>query len=102
VPIANEEGRIISEALGAKRSILLANHGMLTTGRSLDEALYLAIHLERACELHLRARSLGPIKPIAHDLAVNAHSFMTKPGMIASTVDYWLRQAKARHGDALN
>jgi L-fuculose-phosphate aldolase len=56
VPLYNEEGRIISETLGTKRSILLAHHGLLTTGATLDEALYLAIYLERACEMQL-ARS---------------------------------------------
>jgi len=43
VPVADEEGRIIAEALGAKRSILLAHHGILTTGRDIVEATYLAV-----------------------------------------------------------
>jgi hypothetical protein len=40
VPLANEEGRLISEALGSKRAILLAHDGLLTTGRTLEEAVY--------------------------------------------------------------
>lgn len=35
VPIVDLEGVIITEALGDKYSILLANHGMLTAGRSV-------------------------------------------------------------------
>ena len=42
VPIADQEGVIISEALGDKRTILLAHHGQLTTGAYIEEAAYLA------------------------------------------------------------
>ena len=55
VPLADEEGKIIAEALGEKRSILLANHGLLTTGVSLEEAVYLAIQFERAAKLQVLA-----------------------------------------------
>ena len=41
VPIADEEGRLISEALGDKRAVLLDNHGFLTVGATLEEAVYL-------------------------------------------------------------
>ncbi|HEY0939915.1 MAG TPA: aldolase [Steroidobacter sp.] len=101
VPIYNEEGRIISEALGDKRSILLAHHGLLTTGRSLDEALYLAIYLERACEMQLAASAVGAIRPIDPARAAEGHAFMSKPAMISTSVNYWLRQVRRRHPDAL-
>ncbi|HET7297398.1 MAG TPA: class II aldolase/adducin family protein, partial [Burkholderiales bacterium] len=42
VPVADDEGRIISAALGDAKTILLANHGLLTTGTSVEEAAYLA------------------------------------------------------------
>ena len=48
VPVADDEGRIISDALGAAKTILLANHGLLTTGASVEEAIYLAVFFERA------------------------------------------------------
>lgn len=97
VPIYNEEGRIISEALGTKRSILLAHHGLLTTGASLDEALYLAVYLERACEMQLAAETVGEIRPIDPEHAAAGHAFMTKPAIVTSTVSYWLRQTQRLH-----
>ena len=38
VPIADHEGVIISEALGRKKAIILAHHGYLTAGQSVEEA----------------------------------------------------------------
>jgi L-fuculose-phosphate aldolase len=101
VPIYNEEGRIISEALGPKRSVLLAHHGLLTTGASLDEALYLAIYLERACEMQLTAQASGKVRPIDSERAAAGHAFMTKPAMISSSVNYWFRQTYRRHANEL-
>ena len=34
VPVADDEGRIISGALGSAKTILLANHGLLAAGSS--------------------------------------------------------------------
>lgn len=101
VPLANEEGRIISEALGSKRSILLAHHGLLTTGKSLQEALYLAILLERSCRMQLLARAAGTIKPLDHELASDAYRFMNNPQMFKSTSNYWMRQAERACPDVL-
>ena len=64
VPVADEEGRLIAEALGDKRTILLAHHGMLTTGATVEEAAYLAVMLERAARLQARAEAIGEIRPI--------------------------------------
>ena len=49
VPIGDEEGRIIHEALGTKRSILLAHHGQLAACGTLEEATMLSIFIERGC-----------------------------------------------------
>src|SRR5690606_4063828 len=42
LPIGDDEGEIISGALGDKRAVLLANHGMLTAGKSIEEATVMA------------------------------------------------------------
>jgi ribulose-5-phosphate 4-epimerase/fuculose-1-phosphate aldolase len=45
-----------------KRSILLANHGLITAGTSIEEATYLAVYFERAAALQLAASAAGTIK----------------------------------------
>src|ERR1700704_3382558 len=59
VPVADDEGRIISGALGDAKCILLANHGLLTVGTSVEEATYLAVFFERAARMQLRAMAAG-------------------------------------------
>jgi L-fuculose-phosphate aldolase len=103
VPLANEEGRIISGALGGKNSILLANHGILTAGDSLEKAVYLAVHLEHAARLQLLGAAAGyqPL-PVSPDLALEARTFLTSAKLVSMTFDYWSRQARKRHPDALD
>jgi L-fuculose-phosphate aldolase len=93
VPIADQEGVVISEALGDKRTILLAHHGQLTTGAYIEEAAYLAVYLERAARMQVRARVFGPITPVSDELAAEAHDYLLKPSIVKGTFDYWCRQA---------
>jgi L-fuculose-phosphate aldolase len=64
VPFGDEEGEIISKALGQKHAPLLAHHGQLVTCGTVEEAAVLAVFMERAAKMQLRARAVGPIKPI--------------------------------------
>ncbi len=61
VPVGNEEGEIISAALGDKRAILLSHHGLLATGASIEEACVIAVLLERAAKMQLLAMAAGEI-----------------------------------------
>ena len=97
VPIADQEGVIISKALGSKRSILLAHHGQLTTGETVEEATYLAVYLERAARMQVRARAFGELKPLSDDLAQEAHDYLLKPAIIETTFNYWCRQVEQQN-----
>jgi L-fuculose-phosphate aldolase len=92
VPIADDEGVLISEALGNKRSIILAHHGYLTAGCSVEEATYLSVYLERAARLQIRAQAFGNLKPVPDHLAQEAHDYLLKPSIVRATFDYWCRQ----------
>jgi L-fuculose-phosphate aldolase len=101
VPLANEEGRLISEALGQKRSVLLAHHGLLTTGKTIEEAVYLAVLFEQAAQLHMLARAVGGIHTIPHNLAQDAHDFLLKKSIVNGTFNYWARRVARKYPDAL-
>ena len=92
VPIGDEEGRIISEAIGDKRSILLAHHGQLTACGDVEEATVLAVFIERAARLQLLAMSAGAIRPIDPELAKEAHDYRLKQRAIAATFFYYARR----------
>ena len=92
VPIADEEGRIISGALGAAKTILLANHGLLATGESVEEAAYLAVFFERAARMQLRAMAAGGFKEVGPALAEEAREFLLQPAIVRATFAYWARR----------
>jgi L-fuculose-phosphate aldolase len=91
-PIGDEEGRIISDALGDKRAILLAHHGQLTACETVEEAAILAMFIERAAKLQLLAMSAGTILPVDPALAQEAHDYRLKPSAIAATFAYYARR----------
>ena len=95
VPVADDEGRIISGALGSSKCILLANHGLLTTGSSVEEATYLAVFFERAARMQLRAMSAGGFKEVKEELAAQARDFLLQGSIVRATFAYWLRRAAA-------
>jgi L-fuculose-phosphate aldolase len=95
VPIADQEGVIISQALGAKRAIVLAHHGYLAAGNSVEEATYLSVYLERAARMQLRAQAAyGSLTPVPDELAREAHDYLLKPAIVNATFDYWCRQTE--------
>jgi L-fuculose-phosphate aldolase len=102
VPLANEEGELISTALGNKNSILLANHGILTAGDTLQKAVYLAVHLESAARLQLLSCSSGykPL-PVEAELASDAKRFLTSSKFVDATFEYWCRQSAKRYPEAV-
>ncbi|KAH8434639.1 uncharacterized protein LDX57_012281 [Aspergillus melleus] len=94
LPIADQEGVIIREALGRKRSILLAHHGMLTVGKSVQEATYLAVKLERAARIQVLARVFGPLVEVDGELAREARDYLLREDVVKGTFEYWFRQTK--------
>lgn len=49
-------GRKVAHALGEAKAIFLQNHGVVITGRSIKEAVVLAVFLEKACKIQLHAK----------------------------------------------
>jgi ribulose-5-phosphate 4-epimerase/fuculose-1-phosphate aldolase len=65
VVLDTSEGRRIARTLGEKKAMILRNHGLLTVGRSVDEAVYWFLALERSCHAQLLAEAAG--KPVKID-----------------------------------
>jgi L-fuculose-phosphate aldolase len=92
VPVADDEGRIISGALGSAKCILLANHGLLAAGASVEEATYLAVFFERAARMQMRAMAAGGFKEVREELAEEAREFLLQPSIVRGTFAYWARR----------
>jgi ribulose-5-phosphate 4-epimerase/fuculose-1-phosphate aldolase len=54
-----DEGDRIGKALGPHKAVILRNHGLLTVGRSVDEAAWWFITMERSCQAQLMAEAAG-------------------------------------------
>ena len=101
VPVGNEEGKVIAETLGDKRAVLLSHHGLIVTGRTVEEACAVAVMFERAAELQLLAESVGEIKPIEPALGRQAHDWILQERRSQATFHYYARQLlrSLHHGD---
>lgn len=64
-----DTGKRIAEALGETKAVLLRNHGPLTVGRSVEEAIGWFLFLERVAEIHVKARRARPISDAAARVA---------------------------------
>lgn len=58
VVLAAREGELIAEALGPyNKACILRNHGLLTVGHTVDEAAFLFLSMEHACQGQLLAEA---------------------------------------------
>jgi L-fuculose-phosphate aldolase len=102
VPVGDDEGRIITEALGTKRSILLAHHGQLCACGTVEEATVMALFFERAAKLQLMALNAGKIQAIDPQRAKEAHDYRLKPRTIGATFAYYARWVLKQEPDLLD
>ena len=69
-----EEGKRIAHALGDGKAVILRNHGLLTVGQSVDEAVWWFITMERSCQAQLMAEAAGTPVHIAPEMAAHTAS----------------------------
>jgi ribulose-5-phosphate 4-epimerase/fuculose-1-phosphate aldolase len=71
VVLDEAEGQRIGEALGSHKAVILANHGMLTVGETVDSAAWWFLTLERTSMSQLMAYAAGTPRRIDHDAALH-------------------------------
>jgi ribulose-5-phosphate 4-epimerase/fuculose-1-phosphate aldolase len=69
VVLSTDEGKRIAVALGEAKAVILRNHGLLTVGHSVDEAVWWFITMERSCQAQLLAEAAGPTISIDPEMA---------------------------------
>lgn len=57
VVVELDEGQRIANALGNNKAAILQNHGLLTVGKTVDEAAWWFITMERSCQVQLLAEA---------------------------------------------
>jgi ribulose-5-phosphate 4-epimerase/fuculose-1-phosphate aldolase len=64
----DERPRLVAD-LGDQTAMMLRNHGLLTTGRSVAEAFLRLYRLERACQIQVDAGAAGTISSMGDNVA---------------------------------
>ena len=73
------EGDRIARALGNKKAAILRNHGLLTVGRCVDEAVWWFITMDRSCHAQLLAEAAGQPHKIPHETAKHTYTLLGSP-----------------------
>ena len=96
LPTADREGELIAAGLGGKHALLLAHHGLLAAGRSVQEATFLGVFMERMARQQIDAAKVGGAKPIDPAEARRARDFLRTDRIMGLTFDAWSRRAERR------
>ncbi|HEX2543028.1 MAG TPA: aldolase [Caldimonas sp.] len=96
LPTADREGEVIAGGLGGKHAMLLAHHGLLAAGRSVQEAAFLAVFIERMARQQLDAALVGGARPIDAGEARRARDFLRTDRIMNATFSAWSRRAERR------
>jgi L-fuculose-phosphate aldolase len=92
---------IVRNALGDKRALFMAHHGLLVAATSVEEACVLSLAFERAARMQLAAMSAGQIRAIDPALGVEAREWTTRSKRTAAAFAYYSRRALRHHADCL-
>ena len=73
--------------------MILQNHGLVTAGTSIEQAIYLALSLENACMMQLWVNSAGGAKALGKADDVKAkRKHMFREDMFKATFNYLVRR----------
>jgi len=96
IPFGDEEGEIISGVLGNHWAALLAHHGLMVGGRTIEEATYRAYFFERAAKMTLDAMAavggdMSRLKKTKRDLSVKARDWRISEGPVKAHWNGWAK-----------
>jgi len=69
VSLDTSEREGLLDDLGENKAMMLRNHGILTTGRSIPEAFQRLYRLERACQIQVDAAAAGELNLLSDNVA---------------------------------
>ncbi len=73
VVVDTSEGDRIAAALGKTKAAILANHGLLTVGQTIEEATFWFVTMERTCQVELAVLAAGGGIAMRDDVARITH-----------------------------
>jgi ribulose-5-phosphate 4-epimerase/fuculose-1-phosphate aldolase len=80
VVLETEEGIKIAKTLGSKKAALLANHGILTTGKTIESCVFWFMSMEKCCHVQLLADAAGKTVKVEDEDAAATWKFIGTEG----------------------
>jgi L-ribulose-5-phosphate 4-epimerase len=99
--VSPDLGQAVAACLDGHKALLLRNHGIVTAGRSVEEAVMTAILLEKACKVQLLAEQAGgPKATTGIEEARLKRERIYNAASLRTAFDYCVRRHHARQDHA--
>jgi len=95
--ISAERGRAVAKCLGDRKALILRNHGIVTAGHCIEETVWLALKLERACKVQLLAEAAGGPKLLAEGADLEKKSKRSNRSDLHNNAFNYLKRRWCRH-----
>jgi ribulose-5-phosphate 4-epimerase/fuculose-1-phosphate aldolase len=76
VVIEYDEAQRLADAIGPHKAAILQNHGLITVGKTVDEAVWWYLCMERCCQVQLLAEAAGTVRLIKPEAAQQAYGIV--------------------------
>lgn len=97
----DSEGEHIASVIGAKKAVILENHGLLTAGGSVGEAAWWFVFMEKQCQVQLAAEQAGRPQPIDDETARSTAKIVGAPAVGRLSFDLLWQVIVAEQPDVL-
>ena len=96
--VDDDQGDRVAEALGSRRVVLMENHGVLVVGADVKWAVLTAMTLERAAQLQSIASTLGELRPVEHEVALQLQPVKYREEFVEEYWAAWQRRVTREGG----
>lgn len=90
--VTKEQGQSVASAIGDHRALFMRNHGVVVACASVEEAVFSAVLLEKACRANLAAIAAGDFEVTTDEEALLKRKQIYRPDNIATAWDYFARK----------
>ena len=99
--LGKDLAQALADGLGDKSAMVLKNHGLLTVGKSIPEAVLLALTMENEAEIQLLAMAAGTIKPLGEKGALRSKQYLRSDTMMGRAWAFHMRKLARERPEVL-
>ncbi len=97
-----DDSLAIAKSIQGKNAVILANHGALTCGDTIETAIMYMVCLERACRLNVLAAQLDTLKLVDEQIAKDSRQWIANTIGFKIEFDALTRKVERRYEDMLD